>query len=252
MLRLVGLDVAVGSGKRALPIIKGVSLCVYNRSIVALLGESGVGKTTLVRALIALLPAAFAVRWDSFSFAGRKFRDSTELSSLRGRAIFYAPQNASASLNPCQRIRRQIAECAILAAEPLRLVLQGLEIDSTRIMEAYPCELSGGEAQRCLLALGLALQPQLLILDEPGAGLDASSKQHMRRLLKAVPHLFGPSLLLITHELDLARQLADQVCLLHDGELVEQGDIDAVFSSPGHAYTRAIVSDFWEWEHGSS
>ncbi len=161
----------------------------------------------------------------------------------RGAHIFYAPQNAAASLNPVIKIKRQIDETSRL--EPARLIeiLSDLDVDEPeRLLHAYPFQLSGGENQRCLLAMAAALQPELLILDEPFASLDYHAQQGFTALIKKMQRQYNLTILLISHNLSIVGNISDTIYVILKGKIVEKGTPGELFSSPTHEYTKEIVA----------
>jgi ABC-type dipeptide/oligopeptide/nickel transport system ATPase component len=144
-------------------------------------------------------------------------------------------------LNPVLTIGRQIAESSRIGREPLVDMLAGLGFaDPRRILDAYPFMLSGGENQRCLLAMALASGSELLILDEPAAELDPTAQEDFMRMVQASRRRTGLTVLLITHQLDRVREIAENIYIMHAGAIVDSGTCAAVLAAPGHAYTREI------------
>ncbi|MEU6606430.1 ABC transporter ATP-binding protein [Streptomyces shenzhenensis] len=214
-------------------LLRDISLSLQPGRCVAVVGESGSGKTTLAKAVAGLLPKSMTLTGDL---------------APRG-TVGYMFQDAAAALNPLRRVAWQIEEAlraqGMPRAERKAAVAEQLrraEIpDIDRYARRYPHELSGGLAQRVLLAAVLAANPSILIADEPTSALDMSTQQRIAALLRRLTHDDGIGMLLITHDLTLAAQLADQIAVLYQGELVEQGDVEHVFTEPRHAYTRELV-----------
>jgi len=241
MALLQANDLWVEGHGRQQPVLKAVNLAVTAGRVTVLLGESGAGKTMLARAFCGLLPDGFFVSRGRIAYRGEVLAAPASWAGIRGRRIFYCPQNAAASLNPVLTIGRQIAETSRIGREALLEMLAGLRFaDPRRILAAYPFMLSGGENQRCLLAMALANGCELLILDEPTAELDPATGDDFMRLVQAGQRRTGLTVLLITHQLDLAREIAENLYILHAGTIVESGSCAAVLAAPGHAYTREI------------
>ncbi|MGW3952085.1 ABC transporter ATP-binding protein [Streptomyces sp. NPDC004752] len=214
-------------------LLRDISLSLQPGRCVAVVGESGSGKTTLAKTVAGLLPKSMTVTGDL---------------QPRGR-VGYMFQDASAALNPLRRVSWQIEEALRARGMPradrkaaVAGYLSRAEVpDIERYARRYPHELSGGLAQRVLLATVLAANPSILIADEPTSALDTSTQQRIATLLRRLTVDDGTGMLLITHDLTLAAQIADQIAVLHQGELVEQGDMEQVFTKPRHAYTRQLI-----------
>jgi len=212
----------------------------YN--IIALIGESGAGKTILSRTISGLLPENMAI--DSGSLFFKKHSVSYRwIKNQRGKLVFYAPQNATASLNPVIKIKNQLKEvCRNDSKEPIDILNSLSLLDTHRILNAYPFQLSGGENQRCLLAMAIALAPQLLILDEPMTSVDSHFKENFAHKIQQIQSEYGMAILIVTHNLTLIKDLADFVYIMHKGRIVEGGTFIDLVTQPKHHYTKEIVS----------
>jgi ABC-type glutathione transport system ATPase component len=231
-----------GHGRQQ-PVLKAVDLKIMAGRITVLIGESGAGKTMLARALCGLLPDGFFVSRGRIAYQGKRLATPASWSRMRGRKFFYSPQNAAASLNPVLTIGRQIAETSRIGQEQLLDMLAGLRFaDPQRILEAYPFMLSGGENQRCLLAMALAGRSELLILDEPTAELDPAARADFIRILQTCQRCYGLTVLLISHHLDLIRDIAQDLYVMCSGAIVDSGTFNVVLAAPGHPYTREIAA----------
>jgi peptide/nickel transport system ATP-binding protein len=221
------------------------SLAVERGEIVGLVGESGCGKSTLARAAVGLIrPSSGTV-----VFEGRELTPLTRRARNRHDAqLQMVFQNPYASLNPRRRVGRQIADAlAILGlasrAERKRRVEELLEQVGLPASAAsrFPHEFSGGQRQRIAIARALAADPAVLVLDEPLSSLDASAQAQIANLLVRLARELGLGLLLISHDLGIVRQVADRVCVMYLGEIVESGPTDDVWSRPLHPYTEALI-----------
>jgi len=226
--------------------VDGVDLDIAAGEIVALTGETGAGKTTLAHALVGLRrPTAGEIRYAGhrLSYHGR------DLARFR-RLVQYIPQDPSGSLNPRHTVARAVgeglrihriprAEAADRVADALARV--GLR-PAERFLPCYPGQLSEGQQQRVVLAAALALDPQVIVADEPVASLDASSRGEILDLLLRLRDSSGLSVLLVTHDLAAAWQVADRVAVLYLGRIVETGPADHVLTQPEHPYTRALLT----------
>jgi oligopeptide/dipeptide ABC transporter ATP-binding protein len=229
--------------------LDGADLVVRAGEVVALVGESGSGKTTLARSLVGLTtPAAGEVRWQGAPLN----RSAKGLKALR-RHVQLVLQDPLGALNPRHtvydsvaeglRIHRLVSDSGKTEAE---LVAAALSSAGLRPPEAlflrYPHELSGGQRQRVLIAGALALQPQLLIADEPVSSLDASIRGEILALLLRLREELGLGVLVVTHDLGLAWNIADRIAVMYLGRVVEAGPAEAVLTAPQHPYTRALLS----------
>jgi ABC-type glutathione transport system ATPase component len=223
------------------PVLRAINFKIMANQITVLLGESGAGKTMLAKAFSGLLPEGFFVNRGFIAYREKRLAEPVSWLGIRGCKIFYSPQNAAASLNPVLTIGRQIRECSRIGEEQLLEMLAGMEFrDPLRIMRSYPFMLSGGENQRCLLAMALAGRAELLILDEPTAELDAGAQDELIRVLRTHQRQNGLAVLLISHHLDLIKSIAENLYVMCAGEIVDSGIPAAVFRAPGHPYTREI------------
>jgi ABC-type glutathione transport system ATPase component len=225
--------------------VKGVSLELRRGETVALVGESGSGKTTVARSLLRLVKA----KGGTIEFAGHNIGalDARSLMALR-RRIAMMFQDPVGSLSPRMRVGSIITEPLKIgrvkvddwrvAADRL-LDLVGLP---TSFAARYPHELSGGQARRVGVARALALSPELVIADEPTAGLDVSVQGEVLNLLMELRERLRMSILIITHNLHVVRHISDRVAIMYQGEIVEEGSTEAIFERPGHAYTRKLLA----------
>lgn len=233
-------------------ILDDVSLKVYPGEIVALVGGSGSGKTTVGMAAMRLLSPALAidsgqVLWKGEDIAGFTPREIRRLRGGEMSMIFQEPLNA---FNPLLRIRHQIDEVLRGHTDLQKLqrygriarVLEQAGVpDSERVMMCYPHQLSGGLRQRAMIAQALAAEPKLIIADEPTSSVDVTTQARIADVFRHLRRRLNLSILLITHDLGLVRHLADRVYVLNQGRLVESGQVAEVLGAPQHAYTRALI-----------
>lgn len=225
----------------SIPLLHNVSIDIRKNKITCLIGESGSGKTIFSKTIAALLPENAFIEHGDIFYQGQSIAYST-LKKSRGRGIFYTPQNAAASLNPVLKVKRQVDEWSKLDQAQLLDLFRDLEFqDPERVLNSYPFQLSGGENQRCLLAMAAAQQPELLILDEPTSALDFHLQEGFMGLIKNIQQRFGLTILLITHNLSLVRNAADYIYIILNGEVIEQGTPEELLTCPRHAYTKEIV-----------
>src|SRR5271169_6313533 len=231
-----------------------ISYEIKRGDCVALVGESGSGKSVSALSILKLLPYPTASHPSgSILFQGRELLDLSEreMRGIRGNDISIIFQEPMTSLNPLHTIESQISEILQLhhgvggqmaRARTLELLTQvGIPDPQTRL-KSYPHQLSGGQRQRVMIAMALANEPDLLIADEPTTALDVTVQAQIIALLKEIQARLHMSLLFITHDLGIVRKIAQRVCVMKDGKLVEQGDVERVFNSPQHPYTRALLA----------
>src|SRR4051812_37505166 len=245
-------DLAVSFG--ATPAVKGVSFEIRRGETLALVGESGSGKSVTALSVLQLLPYPVArhpsgsIRFRGMELVGAPAR---ELLSVRGNRVSMIFQEPMTSLNPLHTIERQVNEVLVLhkglnreAARKRTLeLLQQVGIPQPeKRLDAYPHQLSGGQRQRVMIAMALANEPDLLIADEPTTALDVTIQAQILKLLKSLQARYGMALLFITHDLGIVRKMADRVCIMTKGEIVEQGPVAEVFDHPKHPYTRHLLS----------
>nr|WP_216852591.1 ABC transporter ATP-binding protein [Curtobacterium sp. VKM Ac-2852] len=239
-------DVAVRYSRRGGPTVSGIDLDLHAGETVGLVGESGSGKSTIGRALAGLVPVvAGSVEVDGSDLRTARGRRLRELRSRVG-IVF---QDPASSLNPRQTIGWSIAEPLLVhgtdsvadRAERVRELLTAVQLDPTWA-ERFPHQLSGGQRQRVAVARALALWPALVIADEPTSALDVTVQAAVLDLLAGLQREFGFGMLLISHDLAVVRQLADQVIVLRDGRVVERGSTDAVLDDPHQDYTRMLLA----------
>ncbi|MGP1395137.1 MAG: ABC transporter ATP-binding protein [Inquilinaceae bacterium] len=249
-------DLAVQFAVQGTPIdaVRGVSFTIAKGETVALVGESGSGKSVTALSVLQLLPYPMARHPSgSIRFAGSELigAPETTLRKVRGNQISMVFQEPMTSLNPLHTVEKQINEVLFIhkglsrgparerTLELLRLV--GLP-DAESRLGAYPHELSGGQRQRVMIAMALANEPDLLIADEPTTALDVTIQAQILALLKDLQRRFGMALLLITHDLGIVRKMADRVCVMTEGEIVEHGPTERIFTAPTHAYTQKLLA----------
>jgi peptide/nickel transport system ATP-binding protein len=233
--------------------VKDVSLTVMPGEIVGLAGESGCGKTTLIQALMRLLPENGEVTAGHIRFGGRDWLavGESELESLRWAEVSMVSQSAMNSLNPVLRVGEQIAD-AILAHramkkrdawERARELLRLVEVDPKRV-SSYPHELSGGMRQRAMIAMALALNPKLVIMDEPTTALDVVVQAQIIHKIRDLQSQLGFSVIFVTHDMSLLLSIADRIAIMYAGQLVEVGSRAEIGDAPAHPYTRGLIQSF--------
>ncbi|HEV8464575.1 MAG TPA: ABC transporter ATP-binding protein [Pseudolabrys sp.] len=254
LLSIRDLSIAFGHGAREVLAVDRVSFEIRKGETMALVGESGSGKSITALSVMKLLPYPAAHHPSgSIKFQGRELLTMSEqqIRDVRGNDITIIFQEPMTSLNPLHTIEKQIREILSLH--------QGLNAGAARVkiiellgqvgipdpagrLGSYPHQLSGGQRQRVMIAMALANKPDLLIADEPTTALDVTVQAQILKLLKDIQTQLGMSMLFITHDLGIVRKLADRVCVMQRGKIVEQGEVERVFTAPEHPYTRALLA----------
>ena len=237
----------------AAPILRDVSIRVNTGEIMALVGESGAGKSTIAKAILGILPAAIRVTSGNILFEGTDLLSlpPQKLRDLLGVRIALIPQDPQTSLNPARRIGDQLMDGlrrragmnrGDASARALSLMNDVHIRDPARVMESYPHELSGGMRQRVLIAQAFSLKPHVIIADEPTTALDVTVQKQVLRLIRDMQREHGTTLLFVTHDLGVVAQICDRMTVLYGGKVLEQGETAAILKGPAHAYTRALLA----------
>jgi len=254
LLSVQDLSVAFAQGGGETLAVDHVSFDIARGETVALVGESGSGKSVSALSVLKLLPYPPASHPSGkILFDGQDLMalDEAALRKVRGNKITMIFQEPMTSLNPLHTIERQIGEILSvhqgMRAEPARArtlaLLKEVGIrDPEKRLGAYPHQLSGGQRQRVMIAMALANEPQLLIADEPTTALDVTVQAQILELLAELKQRNGMSMLFITHDLGIVRKIADRVCVMTKGKIVESGPTTDIFANPQHAYTRHLLS----------
>ena len=254
LLDVRDLSVAFHQGGNTSVAVNKVSFDIKRGECVALVGESGSGKSVSALSILKLLPYPMAshpsgaIRFKGHQLLGMSESDIRE---IRGNDISIIFQEPMTSLNPLHTIGAQIGEILQLhngmrgekaRARVIELLTQvGIPDPETRLA-SYPHQLSGGQRQRVMIAMALANEPDLLIADEPTTALDVTVQAQILALLADIRQRLGMSLLFITHDLGIVRRIAERVCVMKNGEIVEQGPVEQVFKTPKHPYTRDLLA----------
>ena len=255
MMPLAELDdlrVVFGAGPERVEAVRGVSLHVMPGEVLCLLGESGSGKSVSMRALMRLLPPQARIEGgvrvegrDVTALSGKELRD------LRGGAAAMVFQEPMTALDPVYTVGQQITESVLrhlggTKAAARARALEVLELvrvpDAARRLDAYPHQLSGGLQQRVVIAMALACRPRLLLADEPTTALDATVQIQILVLLRGLQRELGMGMVIVTHDLGVAAEVADRVAVMYAGQIVEQGPVRDVLRHPAHPYTQGLLA----------
>jgi peptide/nickel transport system ATP-binding protein len=235
------------------PILRRVSLAVDTGEVHGLVGESGAGKSTIAKAILGIIPTQVKLTGGNIMFEGRDLLalSAGELRGVLGRDIALVPQDPSTALNPSRRIDAQMTDGLRLkrglsrkeAKSRARALLAEVQIrDPERVLSSYPHQLSGGMRQRVLIAAAFALEPKLVIADEPTTALDVTVQKQILRLIRALQERHGTSVLFVSHDLGVVAQICDRVSVLYMGKVVEQGVTADILQNPRHPYTHALLA----------
>jgi peptide/nickel transport system permease protein len=238
-------------------VVRGISLDVASGEIVGLVGESGSGKTQTGFSILGLLPPEAHVHAAALDLAGDSLltKDQAGLRALRGSVIAYIPQEPMSNLDPSFTVGSQLVEGLSKAmsrreakATVLQLLVRVGIADPVRTFASYPHQISGGMAQRVLIAGAVATRPKLLIADEPTTALDVTVQAEILDLLRDLQGEYGMGVLLITHNFGVVADLCDRVLVMRSGELVESGDVRSIFHQPQHEYTQELIASILDEE----
>jgi peptide/nickel transport system ATP-binding protein len=252
ILRIRNLS-AVSELDGGAPILRRVNLDLAPGEALGLVGESGAGKSTIAKALLGVLPRTVRITEGEITFDGQNLRTlpPRALRRIFGDAIALIPQDPLTALNPGRRIELQLTDGLRMrrglgwreARERALKLLGEVHItDPERVMRAYPHELSGGMRQRVLIAAAFALEPKMIVADEPTTALDVTVQKQILRLIRGLQEAHGTAVIFVTHDLGVVAQICDRVTLLFAGAVIESGTTAEVLGSPKHPYTRALIA----------
>ena len=253
VLSIKDLHVTFGEGDAAVQAVRGVSFDLFRGETLALVGESGSGKSVTALAALQLLAPTAHFPAGEITMCGTSVIGAPEevMREVRGDAVGIVFQEPMTSLNPLHSIEKQVGEVlevhrgmdrSAMRARVLELLeLVGLR-DAERRLTALPHELSGGQRQRVMIAMALALEPDILIADEPTTALDVTIQAQILALLEDLQARLGMAVLFITHDLSIVSRIADRVCVMKEGEIVEQGAVDVIFRDATHPYTQRLLA----------
>jgi peptide/nickel transport system ATP-binding protein len=256
LLEIQNLSVTYKTEQGIVKALNGVNLSAGERENIAVVGESGSGKSTLGIAIAKLLPANGSYAGGDIVLNGKSVvaMNEKEIRSIRGGVVFMVFQDPLNSLNPVKRVGDQIVEALEVKSrrEGRRYESDSSEIvktfedvripDPGAILQRYPHELSGGQIQRVILAMGLLMKPKLLIADEPTSAVDVTIQAQIINLLNGLKAEYGLSVIFITHDISVAYNVADKIAVMYAGDIVEIGPTEQVIKFPLHPYAQGLVS----------
>ena len=252
VLSVKNLSIAFKSGLDLVQVVNNVSFNLFPGETLALVGESGSGKSITALSILQLLPKSANIKSGSIKFLEDELLGKTEseMRAIRARKIGIIFQEPMTSLNPLQSIEKQIGEViqthssiprlAIKARVIELLEMVGLD-DALERLHSLPHELSGGQRQRIMIAMSLAVEPDILIADEPTTALDITIQSQILDLLKELKGRLGMSIVFITHDLSIVKNFSDRVCVLEKGNIIEEGNVKKIFTSADHPYTNKLI-----------
>jgi peptide/nickel transport system ATP-binding protein len=252
ILSISGLSV-VSELEGAEPILRNVSLDVEPGETLGLVGESGAGKSTVAKALLGVLPRTVRITQGEILFEGRNLRAlaQSERREIFVDAIALVPQDPMTALNPGRRIEAQLTDGLRLRrglsaraarARALELLAEVRIAEPERALRAYPHQLSGGMRQRVLIAAAFALEPKVIVADEPTTALDVTVQKQILRLIRGLQEARRTAVIFVTHDLGVVAQICDRVTLLFAGAVIESGPTADILSAPRHPYTSALIA----------
>jgi peptide/nickel transport system ATP-binding protein len=244
---------AVSELANAEPILRNISLDLAAGETHGLVGESGAGKSTIVKALLGVLPRTVRITQGEILFEGRDLRIAPrhETRAIFGDTIALVPQDPMTALNPGRRIERQLTDglrlrrgmtAAAARKRALELLAEVRIAEPARVLRSYPHQLSGGMRQRVLIAAAFALEPKIIVADEPTTALDVTVQKQILRLIRQMQEAHGTAVIFVTHDLGVVAQICDRVTLLFAGSVIEFRTTADILSAPRHAYTRALIA----------
>ncbi|MBF9014025.1 MULTISPECIES: ABC transporter ATP-binding protein [unclassified Oceanispirochaeta] len=251
LLQIKNLKVSFRNDDKSLQVIRGVDTRLSKGKITGVLGESGSGKTVSFSSILGLLPSVSGhIDEGEVLFHGKNLLELSEkeLRTLRGRSISYIFQNPALALNPYKSIGRQMTEMLRIhrISGTRSLILETLENvgleDPELIFDMYPYQLSGGQSQRILIAMGIILKPELLIADEPTSSIDSSLRKKILDLFKSINRRSNMSILVITHDFDIVEYLCHNLIIMYGGLVLEEGSVEEILHNPLHPYTKELIS----------
>lgn len=251
ILEVKNLSVSVKEGKEMRPIVKNVSFGVNTKSCLGILGESGSGKSMTCKALMGVLEENFHIKGES-NFKGKNILtcSAKEKQAIHGKSMCMILQNPMTAFNPLFTVESQVVETLrthlpLNKKEALRCIEEAflkMNLQNTKeILKKYPHELSGGMLQRIMIAMTLALEPDLLIADEPTTAIDSLNQLEVIKEFKRLREVSNMAMIFITHDLSVMAQLADEIIVMEKGHIVEQGKTREIIGNPKKDYTKYLI-----------
>ncbi len=253
LLKVTDLEVSFHTYAGEIQAVRGVSFEVKRGEAVAIVGESGCGKSVTAKTIMKLLPSPPSkIKNGSITFNGNELttKSEREMQKIRGNDIGMIFQDPMTSLNPTTKVGHQIAEGLIRHKKLSRTLAFQQSIEMLKLVgipnpekraTQYPHEFSGGMRQRAMIAIALACQPKLLIADEPTTALDVTIQAQILQLMKSLQEKLNTSIILITHDLGVVAETCEKVVVMYAGQVVEKGTVEEIFTNPQHPYTKGLL-----------
>lgn len=253
LLQLSDLTIQLPRGSEREKALNNVSYALHQNEILCLVGESGSGKSLSVRSIMQLLPSTLKITQGEILFNGQNLLSLTDkqMQAIRGEQIGMVFQEPMTSLNPLMTIGKQVAEMFVVHRRTSDINVKDTVIDlfkevglpdPKQIYYKYPHQLSGGQRQRVVIAMALALEPKILLADEPTTALDVTTQKQVLQLIKSLQRKHGTGVIFITHDFGVVAEIADRVIVLKDGEIVESGSAHDVLHHAQHPYTKKLIA----------
>ncbi|MEW6558163.1 MAG: ABC transporter ATP-binding protein [Elusimicrobiota bacterium] len=250
ILSIENLSVEYTIGKKIIPVVRDVSFTVDKNDSIAIVGESGCGKTTIALSILNLLPKEAKITAGKVFFYNQQILQSgtKQLQKIRGKKIGFIFQDPLSSLNPVIKIGEQLRETlkihgAVSTDAEIEKLLKMVQLDNPeRIINSYPHQLSGGMRQRVMIAQALVPSPEILIADEPTTALDTTIQKEILELIKKLRSELNLTVLFITHNFAIASDICNRIIVIYAGEIVEAGTTTEILKYPEHPYTKALLS----------
>jgi len=247
LLEVRNLSIGIKRGEDLLSSVEDVSFNIYPGEILGIVGESGSGKTLTALSILSLLSENKKITSGSIFFNGTNLITLPEkkMEGIRGKEISMVFQEPFSSLNPLLKIGDQIGEALTLHGEKDKALVKSRTkelMEKLGIPDTYPHRLSGGMCQRAMIAIAIICGPRLLIADEPTTALDRDTQSKILALIKEINRDMGTSILLISHDIEVIKELCNRVLVMYSGRILEEGNTGEVFSNPAHEYTRGLLN----------
>lgn len=257
LLDVKNLNISFLSDDETLPVVKNVSFSLEKGKLLGIVGESGCGKSVTLMSVLGLLPKNAVVSAEHINFNGKNLLDmkEDEIRKIRGNKIALIPQEPLTSLNPLYTVGDQIMEVIMLhqgvGKEEARVraveMLKQVNIpEAEKRIDEYPHQFSGGMCQRVIIAMALSCKPDLIIADEPTTALDVTVQAQIMKLFEEIKQNFDASIILVTHDLALVSEVADEIIVMYSGEIAEQASSAEFFENPNHPYSKGLLDSLPE------